>query len=248
MSRPEAIRNVRVLHQKKFRAERGCFLVQGRKLVAEALASSLRVLSVYATADAAEALADPRVMVLPDQDLARMGTFESGNEAVAVVGVPQRAMPSAPGPRELMLALDGVNDPGNLGTVLRVADWFGVRSVLLGGGSVDPFNPKSVQASMGAILRVAVFEVDLPHALRELAVKDVAIYLAEMNGRDVFDIALTTPAVIVLGSESHGISDAVRRLGGGSITIPRYGSSESLNVAMAASALCMEFTRRLRRP
>lgn len=248
MSRPEAIKNVRALHQKKFRAARGCFLVQGRKLVAEALGSDLRVLSAYATADAAEELADARVTVLPGQDLARMGTFESGNEAVAVVAVPRSVLPTALGPRELALALDGVNDPGNLGTVLRVADWFGVKHVLLGAGSVEPYNPKCVQASMGAILRVAVHEVDLPDALRHLSKAGAAIFFAEMDGHDVFEAAMAPPAVIVLGSESHGISGSVHRVGGTSITIPRYGGSESLNVAMAASALCMEFSRRQRRP
>lgn len=244
MGRQEAIKRVRALHQKKFRAEQRRFIVQGRKMVAELLASSLEVHEVYATAAAANDLADPRTQVWPDHDLVRIGTFESGNEVVAVAAMPVPAPLVRPAADELVLALDGVNDPGNLGTALRVADWFGVRHVLLGGDSVDAFNPKCVQASMGSILRVHVHEVHLPAELRRLRSLGAVLYRAVMDGADVFTAELERPAVLVLGSESHGISTEVNAVGGTALTIPRFGSGESLNVAMAASALCMEFARR----
>ncbi|HMC97507.1 MAG TPA: RNA methyltransferase, partial [Flavobacteriales bacterium] len=173
----------------------------------------------------------------------RIGTLESGNEVVAVVLKPVHAPFSASDPAELVLALDGIADPGNMGTVLRIADWFGVRRVLCSPDSVDEFNPKCVQASMGAILRVEVHRHELSAKLDELRAGGATIYLASMEGASVFDSALRTPAILVLGSEAHGVSKAIRDRGGELISVPRFGGAESLNVAMAASALCMEFTR-----
>lgn len=215
-------------------------------MVAELLASPMEVVSIHATAGAAEAIRDPRVEVWAEHEMDRMGTFESGNDAVAVVRMPpaEAFAPLLPG--ELVLALDGVNDPGNLGTILRIADRFGVRGVLLGHGSVEVYNPKCVQASMGSVLRVRTYEVDLPAAIAAAKANGANIYRAEMDGADVFTADLARPAVLVLGSESHGISESVRAVGGVSITIPQFGGAESLNVAMAAAALCMEFARRIR--
>lgn len=244
MSRSETVKKVRALHQRKQRDAQRCFLVQGRKMVAELLASTWQAEAIYATASAAAYLGGQQV-IMPEHDLDRMGTFEHGNEAIAVVRMPDPAPFKDLNAHELVLALDGVSDPGNLGTILRVADRFGVRRVLLGRGSVDVFNPKCVQASMGSILRVGTFEVDLPEALGALQSSGSRVYRAEMNGKDVFTEALARPAVLVLGSESQGISEAVRAVGGTPITIPQFGGAESLNVAMAAAALCMEFARRV---
>ena len=140
--------------------------------------------------------------------------------------------------------LDGVGDPGNLGTVLRIADWFGAAAVWCAEGSVDVFNPKCVQASMGSLFRVPVCYGQLPEALVRAQTQGAAVYKAEATGDMVFEVELKRPAVLVLGSESHGLSTAVRKGPGRSISIPAFGGAESLNVATAASALCMEFARR----
>ena len=246
MSRSETLKSVRSLHQKKRREEQRLFLVQGLKMVAELLASPLEVVAIHATVGAARAIGDPRVQVWAEHEMDRMGTFDSGNDAVAVVRMPPAVAFAPLRAGELVLALDGVSDPGNLGTILRIADRFGVRGVLLGSGSVEVYNPKCVQASMGSVLRITTYEVDLPSTIGAAKVKGAAIYRAEMDGADVFNTTLTRPAVLVLGSKSHGISDDVRAVGGVPITIPQFGGAESLNVAMAAAALCMEFARRIR--
>lgn len=244
MSGADQIKHVRALHQRKFREAEGLFLVQGRKLVAELLAASREVVALHATAQAAERLGLRDATIWPDHVLQRMGTLESGNEVVAVVPLPQHAPPTALAPDELVLALDGIADPGNLGTVVRIADWFGVRHVLCAQGSVDAFNPKTVQATMGGFLRVAVHACELPAELERMRALGAHLYLASMEGRPVFEVDLPRPAVLVLGHEAHGISAAVRGLPSTLIAVPRKGGAESLNVAMAAAALCMEFVRR----
>lgn len=244
MSASEALRNVRALHHRKGREEQRRFIVQGRKSLQELMASGLRPEVLYATRSAAAALGLKQAVVLPDHQLARMGTFESGNELVAVVPMPHQAPFGGLLPGELVLALDGVSDPGNLGTIIRTAHWFGVRRLLCTPGSVDPWNPKCVQASMGSVFHVQVHEVELPALLREALAGGATVYLATMEGKPVFDVPLRRPAVLVLGSESHGLSPSVREVSGATtIAVPRVGEAESLNVAVAAAALCMEFAR-----
>ncbi len=238
------LKQVRALHQKKERAEQGLFLVQGRKVVQELLASGHRVEQVFATEEAARAMALRDVITLPAHDLERMGTFEQGNEVVAVVHTPRGLRPRMPKEGELVLALDGITDPGNLGTLLRIADWFGVRQVWCSADSVEAYNPKCVQASMGSLFRVDVVHEPLAGLVVDAVGAGTSVYKAEASGVNVFDVALQRPAVLVLGSESHGISDPVRNGPGLSIAVPRGGMAESLNVAAAGAALCMEFFRR----
>lgn len=240
------LKQVRALHQRKFRESEGLFLVQGRKLVRELLASQLVVERVFATAEVADDMRLEQAEVLPQHDLDRMGTFEQGNEVVAVVHTPTPALMLPPSGTGTVLALDGITDPGNMGTLVRIADWFGVQRIWCSEGSVEVFNPKCVQASMGSVFRVPVAYGALPSAVIDAVGAGAEVYKAEASGANVFDVPLKAPAVLVLGSESHGLSDSVRNGPGLSIAVPRNGMAESLNVAAAASALCMEFARRMR--
>lgn len=231
------------MHRRKEREEQGLFLVQGRKLVAELLSSGRSVDGLYATEAAAKAMGLRDARILPEHVLERMGTLQTGNEVVAVVRTPAAVAPRLPGPEAFILALDGVSDPGNLGTLLRIADWFGADQVWCAGG-VDPYNPKAVQASMGSIFRLPPCVVgDLPGELARSAAAQVEVYKAEASGTSVFEQRLRRPSVLVLGSESHGLSAAVKAAPGRSIAVPARGGAESLNVAAAAAALCMELVR-----
>jgi TrmH family RNA methyltransferase len=243
LSTKAELKHVRSLQQKKYREEHGLFLVQGPKLVEELLRSGLPAEAIYATPEARTRLRIPHAIELPAHEMERLGTLESGNEVVAVVPVRPQGAFAPLAMDELVLALDGIADPGNLGTVLRIADWFGIGRVLCSAGSVDVHNPKCVQASMGAIFRVQVHYGDLAALLGHQGRAGATTYLASMEGRSVFDVRLRRPAVLVLGSESHGVSDAVRAVQSELVAVPRFGAAESLNVAMAASALCMEFAR-----
>ena len=237
------MKRVRALHQRKFREAEGLFLVQGRKMVRELLTSALEVLEVHATEDAARELGLTDALIAPAHDLERMGTFTHGNELVAVVRKPTLPSLILPGADRFVLAVDDVSDPGNLGTLLRIADWFGAEQLWCSLESVEVWNPKCVQASMGSLFRVAVVPADLPSALSQAAEEHVHVYKAEASGADVFTVQLARPAVLVMGSESHGLSKGVLDAPGSSISIPSFGGAESLNVSAAAAALCMEFVR-----
>lgn len=250
LTTPAERKQLRALRSKKGREEMGLFLVQGHKLVSELLCSPFKPRAVFATAGAAGALAPLAkhagvgFEVLPDHELEKLGTFETGNEVVAVLPFLPEASDRAPANGELVLAVDRVTDPGNLGTILRIADRFGVKRVLCSKGTVEVFNPKCVQASMGSILRVQVRYDELAVRLRAWSTAGAHIYLADGEGSNVFSTELLRPAALVLGSESHGISPEVKACASSVIAIPQFGGAESLNVAMAAAALCMEFARR----
>jgi TrmH family RNA methyltransferase len=237
------LKRLRALHQRRGREEQGRYLVQGAKMVQELLASSTPVQAIYATREAARNVHHPAMHVLADHELERLGTLESGNTLVAVVPAPEPAPLSSPAGNELVLVLDGISDPGNLGTLLRLADWFGVRRVITSASSVDALNPKCVQATMGSLFRVQVARCELVPLLLQWQQDGTAVHLASMEGASVFDLALRRPAALVLGSESHGISAEVRKVPAQAVAIPRFGAGESLNVATAAAALCMEFAR-----
>ena len=244
MSTNAHVKRLRELHQKKGREERGLFLVQGRKLVRELMASRYSVDSFHATKQAAAELKLPDPVIHAAHDLDRMGTLENGSEVIAVVRTPRHGPPQLPKGNGLTLALDGISDPGNLGTLLRIADWFGADQVWCSTDCTDVWSPKCVQASMGSLFRVQVRYGDLPSAILDAVGANAHVYKAEASGEHVFDVELARPAVLLLGSESHGLRDAVKHGPGRSIAVPRYGSAESLNVAAAAAALCMEFARR----
>ena len=253
MSDKAELKRVRALQLKKHRSETGRFLVQGRKVVAELLASTVRTEALYASDEGAawiRDLADRHavpVHVLPPHDLERVGTFDTGNELVAVAVEPAAPSFRAPAAGELMLALDGIHDPRNMGGLLRIADWFGLTRVMCSPDCMEIYNPKVVQSSMGSLFRVEVRYAALAEELRACADAGARILLADMDGTPVFDAQLAPPAVLVLGSESHGLSEALRALDAEVISIPRLGHAESLNVAMAAAALCTEFARQTRR-
>jgi len=237
------VKRVRALHRRQEREAQGVFLVQGRKLIAELLASGHELAELFAAEAVAREMNLPGARVVPAKDLERMGTFEQGNEVVAVVRKPRPVRAATHGREAFLLAVDGVSDPGNMGTLLRIADWFGAAQLWCSPESVEVWNPKCVQASMGSIFRVPVVYGDLGAALAEVAQHGAHVYKAEASGANVFKEKLARPAVLVLGSESHGLSKTVREGPGRSIAIPAFGGAESLNVAAAAAALCMEFAR-----
>ena len=249
-----ALKRLRALQQKKFRAESGRYLVQGRKVVAELLQSTHGIETLLATEETAawvKPLAAPRnvsVQILAGHELDKIGTLERGNELIGIAVTPPEPKFRAPSANELMFALDGVRDPRNMGGLVRIADWFGVKRVLCSEDCIEIYNPKCVQSTMGSIFRTELRYVPLGGELAQCAAAGAQVYIADMEGEPVFEATLTRPAVLVFGSESHGLSEAVRSLRAKVISIPRVGSAESLNVAMAAAALCTEFSRQARPP
>jgi TrmH family RNA methyltransferase len=227
------IKEIKALGQKKFRDERGLFVVEGEKLVAEALNSGFEVVAHY------------RVEDIGEDAMARISQLTHPSPALAIVRQPAPVTPAIQ-PDELVLALDGIRDPGNLGTILRIADWFGIHQILASEDTVEVYNPKVVQATMGAIFRVKVSYVKLAEYLRCPVKTDV--YGTFLDGDDIYQSPLTKGGIIVMGSEANGISPEVARSVTRRLYIPPFPAgahtSESLNVAVATAITVSEFRRR----
>ena len=229
---------VRALRNRKTRSEERKFVVEGLKGVEEALSSGWLVHGLYGTADC-RAPEDWEAERVSTKDMSRMSTLKAPPGILAVMGMPEEGdtEPDVEDPAAFALAIDGLSDPGNLGTIIRTADWFGVSGIWISHGSVDPFNPKVVQATMGAIFRLPIWSVDLPVTLHKLSAQEVSIQGLELAGESLWEREKRTPPaarVAVVGSESHGLSEEVRKVCSEFIHIPGGGQSESLNASMAA--------------
>jgi TrmH family RNA methyltransferase len=238
---------IKALESKKQRKKNGLFLVQGEKNVAELFNSNFSIQQLYATAayiNNNETLLTehnliPLVVEASEEDLKRAGTLISNNSVLAIVKCKDVALPAI-AENELILVLDQVGDPGNLGTILRVADWYGIKNVVCSPDCADFYNPKVIAATMGSFARVSVSHTEL---VDYLSVQSKPIYGAFLEGENIHKAHLNKSAFIVMGSESHGISVPVEQLITDKITIPNFGQAESLNVAMATGIILDNFKR-----
>lgn len=230
------IKMIRSLKDKKFRDEYGLFVVEGEKLVREALDSSYEVESVY------------RMEEIGENVMSRISLCATPSPVLALVRIPaDRSSYGKCGiSGGLCLALDSVRDPGNMGTILRVADWFGVETVYLSPDCTDIFAPKVVQATMGSIFRVRTEVADIPELCRAFSSQGRPVYGTLLDGEDIYASELEEQALVVMGNESNGISGAVRNEISRGLRIPSFGKSgaESLNVAVATAVTLSEFRRR----
>lgn len=231
------VKYIQSLSHKKQRDTDGVFVAEGPKMVHELLAGKrLELVEAFALPEAAGALADLASDKLTEVDqatLERMSQLSTPNHVLAVFRKPTDVPPQLE--HQLTLMLDGVQDPGNLGTIVRCADWFGVRQVVCSPDCADAFGPKAVQSSMASIGRIPVWYTDLTTLLT--AIKNVGVYAATLDGRSIYDMSPLKDGVIVIGNESKGISEAVRTLVTARITIPRKGQAESLNAAVATAVI-----------
>ncbi|MEX0334837.1 RNA methyltransferase [Vibrio tubiashii] len=226
---------LRALGQKKQRKAHGLFLVQGEKNVLELANSALTVKQVFATpeflADYQTELSGFECIEASLDELTKASTLVSNNAAIAVVEIPSVETPKAQG---LMIALDGVSDPGNLGTIIRVADWYGIKHIVASTDCADPYNPKTISATMGSFGRVTVSQLDLPSYLEQ---SNLPVYGAFLEGESVHKTEFAAEGILLMGSESHGIREQAAKLVTDKITIPAFGGAESLNVAMATGII-----------
>lgn len=225
------IRQIKALQSKKGREESGLFTVEGEKMVAEAVKSSFEVVDVY------------RIEEIGESAMARISAFSSPSPVLAVVRQKKAAVPSDLS-KGLYLGLDAVRDPGNLGTIIRIADWFGIDAIFCSEDTVEVYNPKVVAGSMGAIFREKVIYCDLP----SLCEKFSKVYGTFLEGETIYSAALAKDGLIVMGNEANGISSQVASKVSDKLFIPPFPrgakTSESLNVAIATAITVSEFRRR----
>lgn len=240
------------LQKKKSREEEGVFLIEGHRSVLELFQSKLVLKAVIAT-DAwlsqNEKAVPPSVecIVAPQVDLERISSLQTPPQVIACAELPRRGQIPMPIGR-LILALDTVQDPGNLGTIIRTADWFGIDSIVCSCESADAFGPKVVQSTMGALGRVAVYYTDLDTYLAEVRAAGISVFGTLLDGENMYEQKLAHEGVILLGNEGNGISAPLLKHIDSGIFIPPYPAGaenvESLNVAVAAAIVCAEFRRR----
>jgi TrmH family RNA methyltransferase len=219
--------------------QNGCFVAEGTKLVSELLQSSLTARKLYLTDPGVLPVTGVDAVLVSDAELKKMSALHSPNKVLGVFTIPN---PPPPDFEDWILVADAIQDPGNLGTIIRLCDWFGIRHLICSTDTVDCYNPKALQATMGSIARVNMVYTDLKAWLK--GVKQ-PIYGAFMDGHDIYGAAFPDSGLLVVGNEAHGISKEVSEAISQRISIPQYGveSAESLNVAMATAILLNEIRR-----
>ena len=238
------LKYIRQLEQKKYRRREGLFVAEGTKVVGDLL-QRYRPEAVFATADW-QAPTGITPQLVTDDELRRISFLQHPQQVLALFPLPSvNSLPSSVN-SELSLALDGVQDPGNLGTIIRIADWFGISTIICSEDTVDAWNPKVVQATMGSITRVNIIYNNLPEFLDSLPA-DFPVYGTFLDGDNIYTQELTREGLIIMGNEGNGISDAVRAKVNRRLLIPDFHQGEtadSLNVAIATAITCSEFRRR----
>lgn len=244
------IKNIKSLEHKKFRTEKGLFIAEGHKTVLE-LTGKFSCTLLAATQDWLDChrnIPAERIESVTTDELKRASLLQSPQDVLAVFRIPKSEIKmSDTAQNNLVLALDDVQDPGNLGTIIRLADWFGIKDVFCSKGTADIYNPKAVQATMGALTRVRVHYTDLKQSIKELP-ESVPVYGTFLDGEIIYDTKLSANGVIIMGNEGNGITPEIKQSVTHKLYIPNWPkgapTSESLNVAIATAIVCSEFRRR----
>lgn len=227
------------LKQKKYRIQHGLFVAEGIKVVKELLNSPIELVNLYCTEELDEFLSyNPAI--ISDKELSKISNLKTPNKVLGVFKIPSQNSYKDKG---LVLVLDDIKDPGNLGTIIRLCDWFGIEQLVCSNETVDCYNAKVVQATMGSLTRVSIIYEELIPFFKNTS---LPVYGALLDGENVYESKLPKDAILVIGNESNGISTAIIDLITNKITIPRFGNlqqTESLNAATATAILLSEFKR-----
>ncbi len=246
----KTIKFITSLHHKKFRREEGLFIAEGEKIVGDLIDSDFSVRSVYLTGECYDAFkirkfhSDTEISIVTEDELKKITALTTPQNVLAVAET--RKGKEIDFDRGLKLVLDDVRDPGNAGTLLRIADWFGINEVIFSEDSVDCYNPKVVQSSMGSLFHVKIFYKDLKEVFENnLRKKKLPVYGTVLNGRNLYSENLSSEGFILAGNESSGIGAGHLKYITNAITIPSFkgNKADSLNVAVATGIICAEFRK-----
>lgn len=234
------------LQHKKFRKQYGLFIVEGIKSVQEFINSPYKIQTVYATADALAKMdnlpQNLKYNTITADEFSKISSLTSPQGILALVEIPNHGdFDPTLLKKQHNLVLDDVQDPGNLGTIIRTAEWFGIQNIICSIGTVDAFNPKVVQATMGSLSRVNIYYTDLQPFLLQM---QMPTFGALLDGKSIYETDFQEAGLIIMGNEGNGISDALLAHIDQAVTIPRLGAAESLNVAVATTIFCSELARK----
>jgi RNA methyltransferase, TrmH family len=242
------------LNEKKHREEENMFLAEGEKIVDELIHSNWEIVAVIAidswisqNEKSLKNIKSQIIFEISESDLSKLSSLKTPNKVVTVVKKANSILKHEQIKNKLSIALDDIQDPGNLGTIIRLADWFGIETIICSENTVDAFNPKVIQATMGAFMRVNVCYVNLKSFFQTLD-SETPVYGAFLEGKNVYSESLEKTGVILMGNESKGISADLAKFVTQKITIPSFTlkreKTESLNVSVATAIICSEFRRR----
>jgi RNA methyltransferase, TrmH family len=235
------IKIINSLQQKKFRKIHQQFFAEGKKVIQELLNSNFELIELFTTQESFSNVPKSQINTISDVDLKKISALVTPNESLAIFKIPnENKLKTENG---LTIALDDIRDPGNMGTIIRLADWFGVLQIVCSNETVDVYNPKVVQSTMGSLARVNVVYLNLNDYIKTC---NFPVYGTLLEGKNIYSEKLNRNAVVVLGNESNGISATIQELITQKITIPRFGTlqeTESLNVATATAIVLSEFCR-----
>lgn len=236
------IKTITGLQQKKYRKLHKMFFAEGIKVVQELLNSNFELQQLFTTVDIFEGIPKSKIEMITEAELKKISALTTPNTCLALFAIPEEKPVAETG---LIVALDDIRDPGNLGTIIRLCDWFGIAQLVCSENCVDAYNPKVVQATMGSLSRVNVVYTDLAEYLSKTK---LPVFGTFMDGENIYAETLPKDGIIVMGNEANGISLAIEKLVTNKIAIPRFGNlqlTESLNVATAAAITLSEFRRNL---
>lgn len=228
------------LSQKKYRQKHHLFIAEGVKVLNELLNSTFEIETLFCTDDFEVAISEKKIVRISETELKKVSTLKSPNKALGLFKIPKEKAVQNSG---LTIALDAINDPGNLGTIIRLCDWFGITQLVCSKDTVDCYNQKVVQASMGSLTRVSIHYTDLENYITK---SNLDTFIADMDGENVYKTKLPKEGILIMGNEANGVSKEIKSLLQYKISIPRFGETqetESLNVATATAILLSEFKR-----
>ena len=249
------VKFIQSLKQKKFRGIHGQFVAEGSRLVLDLINSTYHVKEVFAEQQwisgnrSVLGASGISFTLVSENEMGRISALSSPSPVLAVLNIPDTSVPPLPLLEELILMLDGIQDPGNFGTIVRIADWFGISTIICSENMVDLYNPKVVQATMGSIARVKVFPANLSEFLQQMNGL-IEVFGTFMAGENIFSCNLPSAGIIVIGNESFGISQEVSSYVKTRLYIPSFADKnkpsvpESLNAAVATAIVCAEFRRK----
>jgi TrmH family RNA methyltransferase len=244
------IKLIRSLEQKKYRNLHELYVAEGEKIVSEILEANVKFEKIYVTEKWIKKHKDlfkkneQSITIISDTELNKISFLHTPNEALALMPIQYPNIKNINVSDRLILALDQIQDPGNMGTIIRIADWFGIDAIVCSENCVDVYNPKVIQATMGAFLRVKAYYTQMIDFLKEQKSNNLPIYGATLNGEIIYTTKLTDYGIILMGNESKGIDENLLSLIDKPLFIPKYGGAESLNVSVATGIICSEFVRR----
>ena len=228
------------LSQKKYRQKHNLFIAEGVKVLNELLNSPFEIETLFCTDDFEVAISEKKIIRISETELKKVSTLKSPNKALGLFKIPKEKALQNSG---FTIALDAINDPGNLGTIIRLCDWFGITQLVCSKDTVDCYNQKVVQASMGSLTRVTIHYTDLENYITK---SNLDTFIADMDGENVYKTKLPKEGILIMGNEANGVSEEIKSLLQYKISIPRFGETqetESLNVATATAILLSEFKR-----